>query len=51
LSSIALAVLTLAATRKDRLAHLPRLPVAAARQFIRSMLSAGLIDKLPGGDP
>ena len=47
LSNTARAVLILAATREDRLAQLPRLPVAAARQVIRSLLSAGLVEEIP----
>jgi hypothetical protein len=47
MSATAHAVLALAATRDDHLVHLPRLPVAAARQVIRSMLNAGLIEELP----
>ena len=46
LSNTARAVLILAATRADRLAQLPRLPVAAARQVIRSLLSAGLVEEI-----
>ena len=42
MSATARAVLSLAATRDDHLVALPRLPVAAARQVIRSMLNAGL---------
>jgi hypothetical protein len=47
MSATAHAVLALAATSDDHLVHLPRLPVAAARQVIRSMLNAGLIEELP----
>jgi hypothetical protein len=46
MSATARAVLALAATRDDHLVQLPRLPVAAARQVIRSMLNAGLIEEL-----
>ena len=46
LSNTARAVLVLAATREDRLTQLPRLPVAAARQVIRSLLSAGLVEEI-----
>jgi hypothetical protein len=46
-SATARAVLTLVATRDDNLVQLPRLPVAAARQVIRSMLNAGLVEELP----
>jgi hypothetical protein len=40
LSDTARALLTVAATRDDHLVPLPRLPVAAARQVIRSLLNA-----------
>jgi hypothetical protein len=46
LSASARAVLTLAALRGDKLVQLPRLPAAAARQVIRSMLNAGLVEDL-----
>jgi hypothetical protein len=46
LSNTARAVLILAASREDHLAQLPRLPVAAARQVIRSLLSAGLVEEI-----
>src|SRR4051812_39001157 len=46
MSATARAVLSLAATRDDHLVALPRLPVAAARQIIRSMLNAGLVEEL-----
>jgi hypothetical protein len=46
-SATARAVLTLAASRDDHLVQLPRLPVAAARQVIRSMLNADLVEELP----
>jgi hypothetical protein len=45
--STARAVLTLAASRDDHFVQLLRLPVAAARQVIRSMLNAGLVEELP----
>ncbi len=47
LSKTARAVLTLAATRDDHLVQLPHLPVAAARQVVRSMLNVGFIEELP----
>jgi hypothetical protein len=47
LSSTARALLTLAATRPDRLIRPPELPIAAARQVVRSMLNAGLIEEVP----
>jgi hypothetical protein len=47
LSASARAVLTSAAARGDHLVRLPRLPVAAARQVIRSMLNAGLVEEVP----
>jgi hypothetical protein len=46
LSNTARAVLIVAASREDRLAQLPRLPVAAARQVIRSLLSADLLEEI-----
>jgi hypothetical protein len=47
LSDTARAVLTLAATRNDRLIRPPRLPVAAVRQVVRSLLNAGLANEVP----
>jgi hypothetical protein len=47
LSDTARAVLTLAATRDDHLARPPQLPIAAARQVIRSLLNAGLVEEVP----
>jgi hypothetical protein len=47
MSATARAVLILAASRDDHLVQLLRLPVAAARQVIRSMLNAGLVEELP----
>jgi hypothetical protein len=47
LSNAARAVLTLAAGRGDHLVQLPRLPAAAARQVIRSLLGAGLVEEIP----
>jgi hypothetical protein len=41
------ALLTSAAMRDDRLIQLPRLPMAAARQVIRSLLNAGLEEEAP----
>jgi Protein of unknown function (DUF3489) len=47
LSDTARAVLTLAATRTDILVRLPSLPMAAARQVVRSLLNAGLVEEVP----
>jgi hypothetical protein len=47
LSDTARAVLILAATRDDHLVRLPHLPVAAAREVVRSMLTAGLVEEVP----
>ena len=47
LSAAARSVLTPAVTRDDHLVRLPRLPAAAARQVIRSMLNAGLVEEVP----
>jgi hypothetical protein len=47
LSNAARSVLTLAATRDDLLVRAPQLPVAAARQVIRSLLNAGLVEEIP----
>src|SRR5690242_4238130 len=47
LSATARNVLTLAATRDDQMVRVPQLPVAAARQVIRSMLNAGLVEEIP----
>jgi len=47
LSNIARTVLTLAAARDDHLVRFPQLPVAAARQVVRSLLSAGLVEEIP----
>ena len=47
LSASAYAVLTFVAERADHLVRLPRLPIAAARQVIRSILNAGLVEELP----
>jgi hypothetical protein len=47
LSDTARALLTSAAMRDDHLIHLPRLPVAAARQVIRSLLNARLAVEVP----
>ena len=46
LSSTARNVLTLAAARDDHMVRVPQLPVAAARQVIRSMLNAGLVEEV-----
>jgi len=47
LSATARAVLTSAAARDDHLIRPPRLPIAAARQVVRSLLQAGLADEVP----
>jgi hypothetical protein len=47
LSDTARALLTSAAMRDDHLIPLPRLPVAAARQVIRSLLNGGLAEEVP----
>ena len=47
LSDTARAMLTLAATRDDRLVRPPQLPVAAARQVVRSLLNNGLVEEVP----
>ncbi len=45
-------MLTLAATREDRLVHPPQLPAAAARQLVRSLLNNGLVEEVtaPSGE-
>src|SRR4051794_16698193 len=40
------AMLTLAATRADRLVPPPKLPVAAARQVVRSLINNGLLEEI-----
>jgi hypothetical protein len=47
LSSTARTVLTLAAARDDHLVQLPPLPMAAARQVVRSLLNRGLVEEIP----
>ena len=47
LSDTARALLTVAATRCDHLIRPPRLPIAAARQVVRSLLNAGLAEEVP----
>lgn len=47
LSETARAVLTFATTRTDHLVCPPKLPVAAARQVIRSLLQRGLVEEVP----
>lgn len=47
LSNTARTVLAVAAARDDHLVRLPQLPVAAARQVVRSLLSAGLVEEIP----
>jgi hypothetical protein len=40
------AMLILASTREDRLVYSPTLPVAAARQVVRSLLGAGMVEEV-----
>jgi hypothetical protein len=47
ISDTARALLTAAATRGDYLVRPPKLPIAAARQVVRSLLIAGLVDEVP----
>jgi hypothetical protein len=47
LSVTARALLTLAATRGDHLIRPPQLPIAAARQVVRSLLNARLVEQVP----
>ena len=47
LSDTARALLTVAATRCDHLIRPPRLPIAAARQVVRSLLNAELAEEVP----
>jgi hypothetical protein len=47
ISDTARTLLTAAATRADRLVRLPQLPIAAARQVIRSLLNARLVEEVP----
>jgi hypothetical protein len=47
LSDTARALLTVAATRGDHLIRPPKLPIAAARQVVRSLLGAGLAEEVP----
>jgi hypothetical protein len=47
ISDTARALLTSAATRGDRLIRPPQLPIAAARQVVRSLLNAGLAEVVP----
>ena len=53
LSETGRAMLTLASTREDRLVPPPTLPVAAARQVVRSLMSAGVVEEieLPADEP
>src|SRR3954467_8045042 len=48
LSDTARALLTAAALRNDHPIALPKLPMAAARQVVRSLLNAGLADEVRG---
>jgi hypothetical protein len=41
------ALLTAAATRGEYLVRPPKLPIAAARQVVRSLLNAGLVEEVP----
>jgi biotin operon repressor len=47
LSDTARALLTVAAMRGDHLIRPPKLPIAAARQVVRSLLGAGLAEETP----
>jgi hypothetical protein len=47
LSDTARTLLTAAAMRNDYLIALPKLPVAAARQVVRSLLNAGFAEEVP----
>jgi hypothetical protein len=47
LSDTVRALLTLAAMRNDHLIAPPKLPVAAARQVVRSLLNAGFAEEVP----
>jgi hypothetical protein len=47
ISDTARALLTAAATRGDYLVQPPKLPIAAARQLVRSLLNAGLVEEVP----
>ncbi len=47
ISDTARAMLTLAATRPDRLVRPPQLPTAAARQVVRSLLNNGFAEEIP----
>ena len=47
LSETARTVLTFATTRTDHLVRPPKLPAAAARQVIRSLLKGGLVEEVP----
>jgi DNA-binding NarL/FixJ family response regulator len=53
ISNTARAILTLAASREDRWVRPPNLPIAAARQVVRSLLNHGLVEEVTrvGGDP
>ncbi len=47
ISDTARAMLTLAATDPDRLVRPPRLPAAAARNVVRSLLNNGFVEEVP----
>ena len=46
-SNTARALLTMAATRDDHLIALPKLPTAAVRQVVRSLLNAAMVQEIP----
>jgi hypothetical protein len=47
ISDTARALLTTAATRCDNLVQPPKLPIAAARQVVRSLFIGGLVEEVP----
>ena len=47
ISATARALLTVAAMRDDHLIRPPQLPIAAARQVVRSLLNSGLAEEMP----
>ena len=47
ISDTARALLTAAATRGDSPVRPPKLPIAAARQVVRSLLIGGLVEEVP----
>jgi hypothetical protein len=50
LSHTARRLLTAAANRRDLLLQVPELPIAAARQVLRSLLNSGLAEKISSSD-